>query len=452
LSDIRNTLTGVLQHLAAALRSTELYPQGHPAVHTPLRHVAGALAELLRDRDRISLGLVDDVLVLDEIPFYDADTRFRGIYQALRERRLEAVHFLHGVTLGELESLLAVLSPRGPHGDEDALAAAKQYDMPHVSLRERVDDDSDPRARAQATYHSSLGIVVDLMSELRLGRVPSSEKAVRVIDSMRDIILTDESALLGLTMLKSYDEYTYTHSVNVAIFCLSLGKQLGLEGDALRRVGLGGLLHDVGKVRTAEDIIKKPGALTDDEMRVMQRHPELGAEIMHSMRGMDAETGEIVLHHHIRHDGSGYPRLPAGHEVHPHGQVVALADCYDALTTTRPYQKSRHPSEAVRLMRRMSGKAYSPELISAFVEMLGAYPVGEVVRLGTNELGVVASMNHVDATSPLVKLVTDASGRTLPEPVDCDLASESGSDRVIVASVDPLAKGIDVARVLGLSG
>ncbi|MCC6642248.1 MAG: HD-GYP domain-containing protein [Deltaproteobacteria bacterium] len=446
--DAKSQISGMLQQLAGALRSTELYPQGHPAVHTPLRHVASTLAALLTERERVTLGLVDDVLVLDEIPFYDAPTRFKAVYATLTDRKLEAVHFLRGVSLGELERLLVVLSPRGPHAGESVPEAAKRHSIEHVSFAEKLDDDSDPRARAHATYHASLGIVVDLMSELRLGRIPSSERAVQIIDDMRDIILTDESALLGLTLLKNYDEYTYVHSVNVAIFCLAFGKKLGLTGEALRRVGLGGLLHDVGKVRTCEQIIRKPGALTDDEMRIMQRHPELGAEITAAMRGVDRETGEIVLHHHIRHDGTGYPELPAGSTVHPHGQIVALADCYDALTTTRTYQKSRHPSEAVRLVRRMAGKAYAPEIVTAFAEMMGTYPVGELVRLASNELAVVTTLNHVDATSPKVRIVTDREGRSLDSPADVDLAAESGSARLIVASVDPLVKGIDVGKIL----
>jgi putative nucleotidyltransferase with HDIG domain len=448
MSDIRTQLAGVLQQLAGALRSSDLYPAGHPAVHTPLRNIAATLAALLRDRDRITLGLVDDVLVLDEIPFYDAASRFKAVYTTLVERKLEAIHFLSGISLTELEQLLLILSSRGKHAEESVPVAAKHYTLPHLSFVEQIDDDSDPRARAQATYHSSLGIVVDLMSELRLGRIPSSDRAVQVIDSMRDIILTDESALLGLTLLKKYDEYTYVHSVNVAIFCLAFGKQMGLDGNALRRVGLGGLLHDVGKVRTCEDIIKKPGALTDEEMKIMQRHPELGAEITDAMRGIDAETGEIVLHHHIRHDGSGYPLLPSGTQVHPHSQLVALADCYDALTTTRPYQKSRHPSEAVRLVRRMSGKAYAPEVVTAFVDMVGTYPIGELVRLATNELAVVTSLNHVDATSPKIRIVSDRSGALLESAVDVDLAAENDDERLIVASVDPLVKGIDVGKVL----
>jgi putative nucleotidyltransferase with HDIG domain len=346
--------------------------------------------------------------------------------------------------------LTGLLSGRGALAELPFDDAIKRCGFEHVSVRERVDDDRDPRARARATYEESLGVVVELLSELRLGRIPTSTRASLVIDTMRDLILTDESALLALTQLKSYDNYTYNHSVNVGIFSLAFAKHLGLEGDAMRKVGLAGLLHDVGKVRTAEEIIKKPGALTPEEMEKMQRHPELGAEILRHMKGIDGETAEIVLHHHLRFDGTGYPALAPGRAVHPHGAVVALADCYDALTTTRPYQKSRHPSDAVRIMRRLSGKAYAPEVVQSFVDMLGTYPVGELVRLSSNELAVVTATNAVDATTGCVKLVTDAEGRMLPEPVDCDLSREPAGGRVIVASVDPLRKGIDVAKVLGL--
>jgi len=182
----------------------------------------------------------------------------------------------------------------------------------------------------------------------------------------------------------------------------------------------------------------------------MQKHPELGAEIVQQMKGLDGETAEIVLHHHLRHDGTGYPALPSGKEPHPHGQIVALADCYDALTTTRSYQKARHPSEAVRMLRRLGGKAYAPATTQAFIEMIGSYPVGECVRLSTNELAVVTKVSELDATAPLVKLVSDTGGRPLPAPLECDLSAEPNGGRVIAGTVDPLRKGIDVVKVLGL--
>lgn len=450
MSDARTALTRLLQQLAGALRAAGLYPPGHPAVHTPLRELATGLALVLRQREKVTLGLLDDVLVLDEMPFYDAPARFCAVCDALAGGGIEAVTFLPGVTLGELEALLQVLAPRdADERERPALERAKRFELPHVRLRDRVEGD-DLRAVAQRTYERTLGVVVDLASEIRLGRIPTSGHATQVVSTMRDLVLADESALLGLALLKSYDDYTYAHSVNVAIFSLAFARHLGVEGRALERVGVAGLLHDLGKVRTAESIVKKPGTLTPDEIQVMQRHPELGAEILEGMKGIDGETAEIVLHHHLRHDGTGYPRLPAGREPHPHGGIVALADCYDALTTTRSYQRARHPSEAVRILRRLGGKAYAPTQTQAFIAMIGAYPVGELVRLSTNELAVVSRVSELDATAPFVKLVTNANGVVLPQPVDCDLSAEPAGGRVIAGTVDPLRKGIDVVRVLGL--
>ena len=450
MSETKAVLTRMLQQLSGALRGAGLYPGGHPAIHTPLRELATGLALMLRERDRIVLGLIDDVLVLDEMPFYEAPERFKAVTDALIERRIESIVFYPGSALGELEALVEVLTPSEAERDVPALEAVKRRELSHIVLRDRVEGEDDPRAAARRTYERTLGAVVELVSEIRLGKIPSSGQATAIVDTMRDIILADESALLGLALLKGYDDYTCNHSVNVAIFSLAFAKHLGVSGSALQRVGLAGLLHDLGKVRTAESIIKKPGALTPEEMDAMKRHPELGAEIMAQMKGIDSETVEIVLHHHLRHDGGGYPLLPPGREPHPHGSVVAIADCYDALTTTRPYQKSRHPSEAVRILRRMAGQAYAPDAIQAFTDLIGAYPVGEVVRLSSNEIGVVSRVSPLDATAPRVRLVTDSAGRRLDEPVDCDLSAEPQGGRVIAGPVDPLRKGIDIAKVLGL--
>jgi putative nucleotidyltransferase with HDIG domain len=450
VSDAKTTLGHLLQQLASALRGAALYTLGHPSIHTPLRLLATDFAIMLRQRDRIVLGTIDDVLVLDEMPFFDAPLRYRAVCDALVARQIDSITFRPGVTLGELETVVALLSPKGVLAELPIADAVKRCELPHVSFRERGLADEHPQAQARRTYERTLGAVVDLASEIRLGRIPSLGHATAVIDTMRDLVLADGNALLGLALLKSYDDYTYNHSVNVAIFSLAFGRHAGLEGLPLERVGVAGLLHDLGKVRTAEAIIKKPGALTPDEMIAMQRHPELGAEILQEMQSVDREAAEIVLHHHIRPDGTGYPHLRPGQEPHPHGQIVAIADCYDALTTTRPYQRSRHPSEAVRILRRLAGKAYDAATTHLFVDMIGAYPVGEVVRLSTNELAVVARVSELDATAPCVRIVANADGQVLAEPVECDLAAEPAGGRVIAGSVDPLRKGIDVAKVLGL--
>jgi len=450
MSDAKTTLGHLLQQLGSALRGAALYEIGHPAIHTPLRLLATDFAIMLRQRDRIVLGMIDDVLVLDEMPFFDAPLRHRAVCNALVARNVDTITFQPGVTFGELQLVVELLAEKSRFAGTPVLDAVKRCELEHVSFRERVSDGEHAQAQARRTYERTLGAVVDLASEIRLGRIPTLGHATAVIDTMRDLVLADGNALLGLALLKSYDDYTYNHSVNVAIFSLAFARHAGLRGAPLERVGTAGLLHDLGKVRTDEAIIKKPGALTPDEIVAMQRHPELGAEILGEMNGVDAEAAEIVLHHHIRPDGSGYPMLRAGQEPHPHGQIVAIADCYDALTTTRPYQRSRHPSEAVRVLRRLAGKAYDAETTRLFIEMIGAYPVGEVVRLSTNELAVVSRVSDLDATAPLVRIVTNADGQLLPAPADCDLAAEPAGGRVIAGPVDPVRKGIDVVKVLGL--
>lgn len=445
-----STLGHLLQQLASALRSAALYERGHPSIHTPLRGLATDFAILLRERDRIALGIVDDVLVIDEVPFFDAPLHHRAVCDALAAKQLDSIVFRPGVTLGELERVIELLADKGRFARLPLLEAAKQSALPHVSFRERVVFDEQPAGRARRTYDRTLAAVVDLASELRAGRIPTLGHTTAVIETMRDLILADGDALLGLTVQKSYDDFTHHHSVNVAIFSLAFGRYVGLGGDALERLGVAALLHDLGKLRTGDALDRKPGALTAEETVAMQRHPELGAELLGAMSGVDPESAEIVLHHHIRPDGGGYPALRTGGEPHPHGQIVALADCYDALTTTLPYQRSRHPSEAVRLLGRMAGTAYDTGTTRRFVEMIGSYPVGDVVRLSTDELAVVSRVTDLDAGAPRVRIACSADGVLLPAPFDCDLASEPPGGRVIAGSVDPVRKGIDVARVLGL--
>ena len=448
MKDAREYLGGILVQCTAALNSAALYPLGHPAIQAPLAQLADGVTQLLAVRERLTLGVIDDVLVLDEIPFYDADVRFGALYERLSAHELEAVVFLPGLSRRELQTLVGLLSSTGANGGRPLHERIRDFELPHIALRYTPHDD-DPRAQARRTYEQTLGVVLDLAAEIRLGRIPNSQTTPSVLAAMRNLILADESALLGLTLLKDYDNYTYNHSVNVAILALSFARHLGNEGLALERAGMAALLHDVGKVRTAESIIKKPGALDPDEMKVMQRHPELGAEILLAMRGMDAETAEIVLHHHRRYDGAGYPELPPGRKPHPHGEIVAIADCYDALTTTRPYQYSLHPSEATRALRRQSGKAYAPRSVQSFVDMLGIYPIGEPVRLSTGELAVVVGRNDLDPTAPRVRIVSNGRGGMLDQVVDCDLQREPPGGRVIAGSFDSRRKGIDLMKVLG---
>jgi putative nucleotidyltransferase with HDIG domain len=433
--------------LQSAVKAASLYPVGHPGIQAPLNAFFQGLNSLLGAGHPIVLGVIDDVLVLDEIPFYETHTVWRTLFSALRGRGIESITFHDGLEPQEMLGIIRVLKG-GDAGDPSDLDSLwKEQNIVHASYREIVEGD-DFRARAHQTYQDSLAVVVDLVTELRMGKVPSTRAAVEVVEGMRDLILQDPNALFGMAMMKSYDNYTFNHSVNVSIFSLALGRHMELPNEEFRTLGLAALLHDLGKVRTDESIIKKPGALDDNEMRLMKLHPELGAEILESMQGIRSEAVAMVLQHHVRFDRAGYPRLPKVVEMHPMAEAIALADCYDALTTTRPYQRAHHPSDAARILRRNSGSAFSPELAEQFLMMLGTYPTGEAVRLMTGEVAVVVANNPVDATKPTVRVVIDVDGNPIAKSPRVELADPSEAERRIVSPVDPLSKGIDIAAIL----
>jgi HD-GYP domain-containing protein (c-di-GMP phosphodiesterase class II) len=191
----------------------------------------------------------------------------------------------------------------------------------------------------------------------------------------------------------------------------------------------------------AEDIIKKPGSLSSEEWEKVKQHPELGSKIAERMEGMDEKAVRIVFEHHIRLDRSGYPKTDA--DIHPLSMIVSVADTYDALTTLRAYQQPYHPVEAMKILKKLSGKHFNAETVNAFESMIGLYPVGTMVRLSTNEVGVVTKINPELTDCPTVKVLYDKDSKELIEPYEIDLAEKRESISII-APVDPLTRNLDV--------
>jgi HD-GYP domain-containing protein (c-di-GMP phosphodiesterase class II) len=448
---MKDTIIQTVKLLCSALRNLSLYPASHPAISQPVEKCYQSILVLFKEREPLVMGIIDDVLLFDEIPFYETDTIWKELHRRMTVHKIESVTFAGELEQRELKAFINCLDLPAEESEQEGGFAAllEAQEVSHIRIKEI---EEDLRERAREVYDHSLTLVYDIMSELRMGRIPSGEGAKAVMSDMQDIILKDKSALLALTMLKGYDNYTYVHSVNVGVLCLAFGAHEKLEPEAMRSLGLAGMLHDVGKVRTAEDIIKKPGSLTEAEITIMKKHPVLGAEIISRMQGISQETHEMVLLHHVKHNLKGYPKIESGREVHPYSMAVALADCYDALTTLRPYQKPRPPSDAVKVMRKLAGKDLDPVMLERFVDMLGTYPAGTFVRLTSNEIAIIRKPNELNVTLPKVRIVTDGNGAHLGAPEEVDLAENStapGSEpRAVVAGVNPIVYGLDPAKYL----
>jgi HD-GYP domain-containing protein (c-di-GMP phosphodiesterase class II) len=276
-------------------------------------------------------------------------------------------------------------------------------------------------------------------------------KANKVVGIMLNRVGENRAAVLGLASIKSYDEYTSFHSVNVLILSLALGSMLPLDRNALVILGTGALLHDLGKVTIPQNILNKTGPLTSPQWRMMKDHPVKGADILLAQPGVHPLSVTIAYEHHARYDLRGYPKINGKDCIGLFSRIVEIADVYDAMTTARPYQHARTPEQAIRVLVKDMGTVFDPLLVKVFIDMMGVFPVGTLVRLATGELGIVYEQNEGDVMSPKVKIIRGPDGGEVePQLVDLVHLKEKIGDtgRTILESIPPELLGLDVMPYL----
>ncbi len=447
-----------LTALHSALQSASLYDVSHPAVARAIARSRQVLAGVLRRRPRVTVSLVEGTIVFDEMPMQETPLGAIRLMEEVSARGTGSLSFSRGLRGEELSSLLEILctSPALVARRGGLAQALSDRGVAHITayseaaqpaIRESPDE---VREEARRVYDATVQVIQQVMDEARSGEIIKLRPVELVVDDLTKSILDDSSALLGLTSIKSYDQYTFTHSINVAVLSLALLAGMALDPARLQEVGVAVILHDIGKVLIPHEILNKPSRLTDEEFEVIKRHPIDGARMLQRAGGSHWLGPIVALEHHARRDLSGYPTLVHKRSLHFVSLVCAIADSYDALTTLRPYKKAWTPNEALKAIREAGPGAYDMELVERFAQMLGIYPVGSVVRLATNELAVVTKGNMADPSRPVVMIITDSAGQPLPEPVETDLSVSTGEGlgRTIVQSVAPHSYGIDVRSIL----
>lgn len=290
-------------------------------------------------------------------------------------------------------------------------------------------------------YNQAIAAIRGIFLRIETGGVPDTAPMLAVARELAQAALSDPAPLLGLTLAKDYDSYSFHHSVNVGVLAMALAASMGLPQPEVEEIGLAGFLHDIGKTRIDRKIVVKPGKLTEAEYEEMKRHPEYGAEIIAELSGLPARVAEAVLGHHIRFDRTGYPDWARGRDFGIMSSIVAVADCYDATTTVRAYQPQMQPMQAVEELRSQAGSWLDREIVERFLELTGRYPVGSLVRLASNEIAVVFTPSRHARGAATVKVVRDGKGIPLAEPMMLDLAQTGGR---IVDLVDPIKQGIEI--------
>ena len=273
-------------------------------------------------------------------------------------------------------------------------------------------------------------------------------------ESMVESILRNPDALVSLTQIKGYDEYTYTHSVNVGILVTSLAHEMGYNPEQLIQIGMGGILHDIGKMRVPENILNKPGKLTAAEFAIVKRHPEHGQALVADKKGISDLSRAVIIQHHERFNGKGYPAGLAREEIHEVGLISAVADVYDALTSDRVYKEAWTPQRALALIFQGCDEDYSRTIVERFTRHLGIYPVGSFVRLASGEKGVVVRVDKGKLLYPVVLVLFGADGHRLTTPCEMDLGAHHAdtlfceSPRIEV-SLNPREFGIVIGDYIG---
>ncbi|MGE4262921.1 MAG: HD-GYP domain-containing protein [Desulfovibrio sp.] len=272
---------------------------------------------------------------------------------------------------------------------------------------------------ARKLYCDALDHVKGFVDDVRKGTDIDCRKAMPLVENFIESVFRNETAAITLFKLRGFDEYTYTHSINVSLLAILLGKHLGLDKPALLKLGLAGMYHDVGKARIPETILNKPGKLTEAEFQVMKGHPLEGYKLMAGQKDLDPEILRAVVEHHERADGTGYPRALTGEAIGRFSRIVAVVDVYDALTSRRVYKDAMTPAKALGMMYQWRDKDFTPHAIESFIRCIGVFPVGSFVKLSGGEFGIVASVNPLRPTKPEVKVVMDAKMRPqIPRTLD----------------------------------
>ena len=445
----------LLARLYALRRARRLYPIEHPVVAESANALFEVVAVYHGEGADVPLTFFEDEVLLGEQILAEDSILFDQLIRDMTAIGAGSITFTRGLTPEEVLRFASVLGARydevaAVDGGISTLVA--RVSTPHISvsavnvIRDDVTvDEVDAGQAAKIAYTDALDLLRELERLIRMNQSLSATHIKGAVRSLVDNILRNRYAMLELSGLKSFDEYTFYHSVNVAILSLALGSTLTRDYRFLSSLGVGALLHDVGKMSVDIEVLNKRIPLTSDEWAEIREHPVRGAEMTTLTSGLDRASMVCVLEHHMRYDLSGYPSRTPERMQHVSSRIVAVADAYDAMTSQRPYSAPRMQDEAMGIIVQNSGTALDPTLVRLFVDMLGFFPPRSAVLLNSGETAIVISPSPAEPTRPVVRIIADSEG-AFTTAYDLDLSNaEQAKGRSVVRCLDPGGMNVDIA-------
>ncbi len=463
--DIEVRAKDVVNNLAIVIKTSQLHNVNNVAVVTAVHKFLEILNPLISSEE-IILQLIEEFFHLNggRVRYtMEYSSNFDFIIEEFKKIGLGTIIFEKTMTEDNIKALLSAIQTSGQSDIPFQTLCDGLASVPHIQIKElqKIREDTEyhnKKKQIKKTYSSAVSITKGVLSKAESGEAINLKKSKRVIASITDQILEDESRsiLLGMTTLKDYDDYTYHHSVNVSILAIAFGHKLGLPKMKLAELGLAALFHDLGKIKIPLEILNKPSALSDIDWQTLRQHPVWGTVTILKIKGINESSMNLAIpafEHHLNYDLSGYPELKNKIPLDLYSKIITIADKYDAMTSSRVYSRTAIPPDKVLgLLIEQSGKKIDPYLLKAFVRMIGVYPIGCLVMLNTDELGLVFenSSDPKCVDRPRVLIIADSSGAKTENAV-VDLTEMDDNEkykRSIKNTLDPNKYGINLAEYL----
>ncbi len=459
----------LVYQLYVSIKTAQIYERSNLTYVNQSENLFDLVKSFLEKEEKIILYSKEGYLFLNETRLkfsFEGYLSSKFILESFRKFQFESLTISPEVTKGELDELVFLLA----HADYDCEDPFERLQrkiadlgIHYVKLEKFVQEwdtgdeaSSENRKKvAKKRFFKTISVAQEMVESAKTGRSINTVKSKRAIQFLIDQLIHDETNLMSLTAIKSFDEYTFVHSVNVCILSVALGSRLGLSKKKLSELGYAALFHDIGKVRIPLDILNKPKELDEDEWKEMRKHPVLGVKVLLSRRALDKfslRAMMVAFEHHLKMDLSGYPRLSFKKGLNLYTRIVTIADVYDSMTSGRVYAKiPLTPDVALKRMMEQAGISFDPVLLKVFMNMLGIYPVGSVVLLDSGEVGVVMKSKPDELSRPEVAIIADEDGkRDKTEMVDLTGIDERTGEykRTILKTIDPRPYKLDIARYI----
>jgi HD-GYP domain-containing protein (c-di-GMP phosphodiesterase class II) len=460
--DKENTSKELINSLSVVIKTSQIHHVDNISVVNAINKFHSIFRSLL-SKDSVTIELVGEFFHVDGSRVrYSMEYIFNYdfLVREFKKRELGSVVLHASLKEDDIKRFISALLSVGfsENPFDSLLDSLKGSNTIVITRLRKIKDegsDIDRRKIIKKNYFNTVLVTRDISQKISLGEKISLKKAKRVMETMVNNIIEDESMLVGMTSIKDYDDYTYHHSVNVSILSIALGHRLGLSKKTLAELGLSALMHDLGKVEVPKEILNKPIEFSDEDWNIIMKHPAWGACAVFKIKGVDITSMSAFIsafEHHLNYDLSGYPKLRSKIELNFFSRIIAIADQYDAMTSSRVYSRiPLPPDKALSIMIDRSGTQLDPYLTKVFINMVGVYPLGSIVMLNTRELGIVfdSNTNPDFLDRPRVIILVDREGNKSKTTVDLMEKDEQGNFiRNIVKTLDSNQYNINLAEYL----